>query len=693
MKKKIYLFLVMALLIVCVFCVCANASNYDKSASVTLDGKTGSFNLYDEDGDALIWYYGSDGAIICAKTKEAVTVTNNEMKLNGISLGKVAILNLQDDSFKAYSEATLKLNMKFEKSESLEYVYFADEIKGFLSNYNFARCPKLKVAEFTEESMAKELPQYGFHQATALVSFYIPSEVEDFPYSNNASVGVFSECTSLKTVVFGGNDKIKNITPGAFYKTSSLETAVLPDSVTYVAGGAFRYSGIINSPFSENSRLTTLGQYSFRDCDRLNNLIIPSTLTTIEAPNYPDYGPFAECLEIERVTFGKVGTMTVIPDYLFSRSNIKSIEIPDGITHIGIRAFYRCTSLEEVRLPNTVLTAGQRAFEASGVKKIYFGANFRYVQNTVNDNCSLTNSCDNLAEVYIPYTFYSTALETPTHHGYVFAGGSNLKYFYTGTAEQAIQMIANFKASATNSRDNSKFLNAKHISYADYILDTEKYANGNYIVYGYNQCEAFYDGAHKEDNNTCMVNCDRCNTYGVAEKNPVHNNSEIIRYVSFDKVGERIVGCVNEGCTCNEKTDAPALFTFCGYSVSENGLGGFAIGYIIDNEAIDEYEKVNKEQLEYGVFVAVKNMLGENDIFDEKAQGVFNLLVSNYEFVLLELKLVGFSTVEQKKAELAIGAYVVSSDKISYLQGEAPLENEKYHFVSYNDILLVAENK
>ena len=41
-------------------------------------------------------------------------------------------------------------------------------------------------------------------------------------------------------------------------------------------------------------------------------------------------------------------------EFSFARSNLKSIDLPDGLTTIGYAAFYHCDSLEEIYIPDTV---------------------------------------------------------------------------------------------------------------------------------------------------------------------------------------------------------------------------------------------------------------------------------------------------------------------------------------------------
>ena len=152
-----------------------------------------------------------------------------------------------------------------------------------------------------------------------------------------------------------------------------------------------------------------------------------------------------------------------------------------------------------------------------------------------------------------------------------------------------------------------------------------------------------------------------------------------------------------KGCTKCSKTveeiTLDAFFINLGYSASLDGNGGIAIGYIINVDAIARYEEITGKTLKYGVFVTLKDNIGDSPIFDEKeerAQGVISVEIDKKSFGAFELKLVGF-TGEQKDVKLAMGAYVAETKEeiteYSYIQGEAPNENEKYHFVSYNDII------
>ena len=166
-----------------------------------------------------------------------------------------------------------------------------------------------------------------------------------------------------------------------------------------------------------------------------------------------------------------------------------------------------------------------------------------------------------------------------------------------------------------------------------------------------------------------------------------------IEYESYLENGKFIYECANDGC--NAKIDgesAPVLFTCLGYSTPEDDRTGLTIGFTVNNEALNEYKAVTGKAFNYGVFAILKVRLGDNDVFAQDGtaiEGSINADITSYEFVAFELRIEGFID-EYKDVKLAMGAYVAETDgettKYSYLQAGTPAENEKYCFVSYNDV-------
>ena len=185
--------------------------------------------------------------------------------------------------------------------------------------------------------------------------------------------------------------------------------------------------------------------------------------------------------------------------------------------------------------------------------------------------------------------------------------------------------------------------------------------------------------------------CSGCGKVYLCE-NPQHEHVIVsISYESYEKQGEKIVNC--KTCNVNSSLTAPALFRCLGYSSAEYGVAGILIGYTLNAEAIDEYEKVTEKTLKYGVFAVIKGKLGDNDIFAKDgtvANGVISAEITNHEFSVFELKIKGL-TDDRKDIKIAMGAYVAVTDEngteYSYLQDKTNGElYGNYYFASYNDI-------
>ena len=194
---------------------------------------------------------------------------------------------------------------------------------------------------------------------------------------------------------------------------------------------------------------------------------------------------------------------------------------------------------------------------------------------------------------------------------------------------------------------------------------------------------------------TCL-----CGESVVRDYVPAHDEETVsISYPNgFDKDGIRVVRCL--GCDAGESEIKVApLFTCLGYSVPENGRGGVAVGFALDCVAIEEYEKITGKTIRYGAFVVSKDNIGEGEIFAEDGKTIDGAIcaeVTEYGFSTFSIEVIGFTSA-QRSLPFAMGAYVaeVGADatEYSYIQREAPSENDIYHFVSYDYIVNFKENE
>ena len=400
----------------------------------------------------------------------------------------------------------------------------------------------------------------------------------------------------------------------------------------------------------EDIDTTTLNRTYFTALEKVN---IPSKITTLGT------NTFHGTSTLKYVTFGKDFAMTSLPNSMFAG----------------------CSSLEEIRLPNSITSIGSSVFsECTSLKKLYLGENLDKI------GTSIIVGTSNL-KIYASSAWFTT--NAPVSNSFAYAGHTptDVTLYYVGTKEEAEALMAKSK--------HNGIKNATLVKY-DPTKSDEYFANPTQtawtIVYDYNKCNAFYNREHENDINPCVINCDRCKTYGVAKENPIHNLASQVKYSSFTETGLYIVGCTNEGCTHAVTEELETLFTCLGYSVTENGYSNvFSIGYAANNIAIDKYKELSGNDLSYGVFAVLKDKLGDNDIFSAngKADGVLSNDLTARRFDIFEFKISGFDD-SQMDTKLALGAFVITSNQekteYSYLQIGTKAENEKYVFVSYYEL-------
>ena len=206
----------------------------------------------------------------------------------------------------------------------------------------------------------------AFKANTNLTSVTIPNSV--------TSIGddAFDGCTGLTSVSLGTN--VTSIGGGAFFNCSKLSNITIPASVTSIGDTAFAY------------------------CSSLTNVTIPASVTNIGVQ------AFVDCYNLTNITVAAQNTnYSSLAGVLFNNSQTTLIQYPEGnkakiyaipatVTAIGDNAFFFCSSLTNVMIPNTVTSIGADEFYATKLISITIPASVTHIGRTAFYGCqTLTN--------------------------------------------------------------------------------------------------------------------------------------------------------------------------------------------------------------------------------------------------------------------------------------------------------------
>ncbi len=154
-------------------------------------------------------------------------------------------------------------------------------------------------------------------------------------FGNNAEAR--TALASIEYIYMGRNVDASAYTNAEqpFHNMSGLKTLVIGGETTTIQSTTFQgCTALDNVTFEEGNKVSSIGTSAFASCTSLQNIDLPAAVTVIEQ------SVFNGC------------------------RNLKSVTMGDGVTSIGITAFYN-TALTSINFPSALTSVGQSAFENS----------------------------------------------------------------------------------------------------------------------------------------------------------------------------------------------------------------------------------------------------------------------------------------------------------------------------------------
>ena len=319
----------------------------------------------------------------------------------------------------------------FEGCDSLTSVMIPDSVTS-IGDYAFEGCDSLTSVMIPDS--VTSIGSSAFYNCSSLTSVVIPDSV--------TSIGgwAFYNCSSLESVVIP--DSVTSIGRGAFRYCSSLTKVIIPDNVTSIGGWAFEGCSKLTSVVIGDG-VTSIGGSAFYNCSSLTSVTFKDTNnwsytsnsdytggTAVDVTNtaqnatylksnkcWYKYSETTVTVTADNVTdaiskLSKGGNHTVKVTGAITADIITSIktalnnnfsayvnlDLSDtiGLTSIGNSAFYNCSSLTSVVIPDGVTSIGEYAFRyCSSLTKVIIP------DSVTSIGYYAFEGCDSLESVYI----------------------------------------------------------------------------------------------------------------------------------------------------------------------------------------------------------------------------------------------------------------------------------------------------
>lgn len=160
-------------------------------------------------------------------------------------------------------------------------------------------------------------------------------------------ITAFTRAYTLETIILPNT--VETIGNLAFAYCTSLKEFSIDDNVTSLGGGALGGTGIYDVYIG--SGITTIEQFTFRECENLAEITIPSNITRIKGSSFYD------CNSLSSITIEN-GIETIGQQAFLNVNGLETISIPQSVTGFSSNAIYNCQKLTEIYCYATTAPSG-----------------------------------------------------------------------------------------------------------------------------------------------------------------------------------------------------------------------------------------------------------------------------------------------------------------------------------------------
>ena len=333
-------------------------------------------------------------------------------------------------------------NYAFYSNDNITSVIIPDSITS-IGKYAFDCCSSL--TSVTIGDSVTSIGGSAFSDCTRLTSVTIPYSI------TNIGGQAFCNCVSLDSVYI---DDIASWCNIVFSKIDFTSNPLLYAEKLYLNNGSGTYELITDLIIPEE--VTSIGDLAFYGYNNLINVTIPDSITNIGVNAFLSTGYYKNksnwengVLYISKYLINaktnissdyivKDGTKLIADNAFYGCTSLTSVTIPNSVTSIGDSAFYGCTGLTSITIPNSVERIGYATFSGcTGLTSVTIGNSVTSIGDSAFYGCSSLTSvtipdsvtsigssafsgCDSLTSMTIPFVGATKDDISNNHFGYIF---------------------------------------------------------------------------------------------------------------------------------------------------------------------------------------------------------------------------------------------------------------------------------
>ena len=363
--------------------------------------------------DDVFYNAGKDGTGIIVNIGESVTKIPAYLFYAGSSsytAPKIVTVNFAENS-----QCESIGNDAFYYCDDLTEITIPDGVTSIGSSA-FRNCNSL--TSIAIPNSVTSIGNYAFYSCSSLTNVYFTGDIDswvginfdgtyanplyyaDYLYIDGQTETPISGAIIIDTATTIGNyalynqdiisvtigNQVTSISERAFSSTNLTEVTI-PNSVTSIGEYAFGACNNLSTVTLGNG-LTSIGQYAFNNTEWLtsikNNNNNGQAQSSDGTKNYLIQAPNTSI-----TNYDLTGVDVIADGAFYNCSSLINIELPEDIPSLGSYTFYNCSSLTDVTIPENVTSIGEYAFyNCSGLTSITIPESITNIGNSAFSGCT-----------------------------------------------------------------------------------------------------------------------------------------------------------------------------------------------------------------------------------------------------------------------------------------------------------------